>query len=189
MSEDYCSNFELKLAYHTAPSLYGIKVSSLLKVKKNEYMSYIKSETVERFEASGIKTRVINEDNDGYLILVYNEKVLKKHIDTYSNRKFLSLYGYEKCNELSEYIDHLSSRIKESGSFPHEIGVFLGYPLEDIDGFIRNKGRNFKLCGFWKVYSDEERARKTFRTYRQCRKYLCNKISNGAGICEALGLM
>ena len=38
MSE-YKSNFEMKLAYHTAPSLYGIKASSLMNVR-NTYGHY-----------------------------------------------------------------------------------------------------------------------------------------------------
>ena len=38
--------------------------------------------------------------------------------------------------------------------FPHEMGVLLGYPLEDVKGFINNRGRIFLYTGYWKVYSD-----------------------------------
>lgn len=184
---DYKSNFEMKLAYHTAPSLYGIKASSLMKIKKDEYNEYLKGRTYTELSLSGIKIRIVYEDKNS--VLVYNENLLEKHINKYEVREYLNLYGYKCCKSVSECLEKLSSRIKNENNFPHEIGIFLGYPIEDVDGFIKNKGKKFKMCGFWKVYSDEEKAERTFRTYRNCRAYLCNKISNGADICEALGIL
>lgn len=184
---DYKSNFEMKLAYHTAPSLYGIKASSLMKIKKDEYNEYLKGRTYTELSLSGIKIRIVYEDKNS--VLVYNENLLEKHINKYEVREYLNLYGYKCCKSVSECLEKLSSRIKNENNFPHEIGIFLGYPIEDVDGFIKNKGKKFKMCGFWKVYSDEEKTERTFRTYRNCRAYLCNKISNGADICEALGIL
>lgn len=186
---DYKSNFEMKLAYHTAPSLYGIKASSLMKIKKDEYNEYLKGRTYTELSLSGIKIRIVYEDKNSVLVLVYNENLLEKHINKYEVREYLNLYGYKCCKSVSECLEKLSSRIKNENNFPHEIGIFLGYPIEDVDGFIKNKGKKFKMCGFWKVYSDEEKTERTFRTYRNCRAYLCNKISNGADICEALGIL
>ena len=36
--------------------------------------------------------------------------------------------------------------IRENG-----IGGFLGYPLEDVVGFIRHRGKCFTCCGCWKI--------------------------------------
>ena len=47
--------------------------------------------------------------------------------------------------------------------FPHEVGLFLGYPPGDVEGFRLNHGRNFKLCGLWKVYCDMEQATARFQ--------------------------
>jgi len=52
---------------------------------------------------------------------------------------------------IDTHLETLSSRISCSPEFPHEIGIFPDYPFEDIIGFIRNKGRNFKMCGYWKL--------------------------------------
>ena len=54
--------------------------------------------------------------------------------------------------------------------FPHEIGIFLGYPLWDVEGFIANKGQNYKLCGYWKVYEDVSGAIDRFREYDTLRE-------------------
>ena len=52
--------------------------------------------------------------------------------------------------------------------FPHEIGIFLGYPLADVTGFINNKGRNCKCIGTWKVYGDASSASKAFARFNKC---------------------
>lgn len=59
-------------------------------------------------------------------------------------------------------------RLGESDEFPHEIGLFLGYPVEDVKGFIENKASCAKCVGYWKVYGDEEKAQKLFNQYKKC---------------------
>lgn len=63
----------------------------------------------------------------------------------------------------------LQERLAVQDDFPHEIGVFLGYPVEDVVGFIENAGQNCKCCGCWKVYCDECTAMRTFAKFRKCR--------------------
>ena len=77
-------------------------------------------------------------------------------------------------------------KLLQKPEFPHEIGIFLGYPLEDVDGFITHQGENCKLCGCWKVYGNVEQARRTFANYEKCRVFLCAKLSKGCNILQAL---
>ena len=65
-------------------------------------------------------------------------------------------------------MDCLAGRLSASDGFPHEIGVFLGYPLADVKGFIENRGANYLCSGLWKVYCDEQEAQRTFQRYRKC---------------------
>ena len=89
----------------------------------------------------------------------------------------------------ARYISYLKKRVSQcNGDFPHEIGVFLGYPVEDVTGFIKNKGKSFKLNGYWKVYGDEKKASHMFRRYTECRDSLCRKLSQGISLESALGL-
>ena len=69
----------------------------------------------------------------------------------------------ELQNSLSELI-----RGSAPGCFPHEIGLFLGYPPEDVDGFIKHRAGGCKFCGFWKVYGDVDSAKAKFERYRSC---------------------
>ena len=67
-----------------------------------------------------------------------------------------------------EYANQQTFKGDESGEFPHEVGLFLSYPPEDVKGFIENRAANAKCTGVWKVYGDEEQARQTFARYRAC---------------------
>jgi hypothetical protein len=120
------------------------------------------------------------------LILVYSEKLMKERLSDVKTADMLGKMGYNGLAGVDEYLDRLSERIGEKRDFPHEIGLFLDYPPEDVEGFIENKGENFKLCGMWKVYGNVENAKRKFTNYDKCRNFLCNKLSEGLNIYQAL---
>lgn len=68
---------------------------------------------------------------------------------------------------------HLTLRLESVEEFPHELGILLGYPPEDVEGFRRELGRNCKLNGYWKVYGNEKKAQARFDQFTRCRKALC----------------
>ena len=70
----------------------------------------------------------------------------------------------------------------ESGEFPHEVGLFLSYPPEDVKGFIENRAANAKCTGVWKVYGDERQARQTFAKYKKCTQVYCERWQSGSGL-------
>ena len=79
-------------------------------------------------------------------------------------------YSRAKRNALriEAAVDLLCARLAQGGAFPHEIGLFLGYPIDDVVAFIANKGRNCLCCGCWKCYTDAEAAQKAFCRFRKC---------------------
>ena len=68
----------------------------------------------------------------------------------------------------------------ESGEFPHEVGLFLSYPPEDVKGFIDHRANDFKCTGLWKVYGDEEKARSLFAKYKKCTEIYCALWQSGS---------
>ena len=98
-------------------------------------------------------------------------------------KHFLESSGYPKEFSVDGYINFLKLRLNESG-FPHEIGAFLGYPLHDIHGFINHKKDGCLLTGEWKVYADEENAKKLFTRYRACRKAILKRIAKGITLAQ-----
>ncbi|MBQ8298116.1 MAG: DUF3793 family protein [Ruminococcus sp.] len=187
MSVSEYKSFGEKLAFHSAPTLLGIKCASLISLSVNEFDIDVHSEMFNRKAvAKGLKSKVLCKCGEKALFFVYSEKLLEKRFCDPAIREVLCSCGYSEALTVDECLERLSQRIRRNGEFPHEIGIFLGYPLEDVLGFIENKGGNFKLCGCWKVYGCEESARRTFANYEKCRRFLCNKLNEGADIYQAL---
>ena len=86
---------------------------------------------------------------------------------------------------LSALLRRLRQRLLAGGDFPHEIGLFLGYPPEDVRGFMADcRGRNCKCTGCWKVYGDEAAARDRFRRYKQCTAIYCSLYLRGKSLTQ-----
>ena len=79
-------------------------------------------------------------------------------------------YGDESC---ARCVAQLIRRFRESGEFPHEVGLFLSYPPEDVRGFIEHRDDGCKCTGLWKVYGDEANAKRLFAQYRKCTQIYC----------------
>src|SRR5699024_3604088 len=99
----------------------------------------------------------------------------------------LDEYGYSgMC--MKQMLGRLSGRIRDFAGrgmgFPHEIGVFLGYPLEDVRGFIENEGKRYLMIGYWKVYNDLAGARMIFQEYDRAKNCAVNEFLTGKSIRE-----
>lgn len=81
--------------------------------------------------------------------------------------KILRKRGYESDNP-DCCIVKLVNYLKSEESFPHEIGLFLGYPPSDVECFMKHPCKGVKCCGCWKVYSEPEEAKKLFKRFRKC---------------------
>ena len=101
------------------------------------------------------------------IVYMYRENQLNRTLSDKDCRQFLKRIGYEKT-DLSGLLAQLTHRLQTQPEFPHEIGVFLGYPLRDVIGFIENHGRNFTCCGLWKSYGDPEEIQVCFDCYHRC---------------------
>ena len=87
----------------------------------------------------------------------------KKHVQA-----FLRAMGYGDTSP-DGALAFLRQRLAESPCFPHEIGVFLGYPLSDVIAFMRDGGRGCRCSGCWKAYTNECEAMRIFQRYKACR--------------------
>ena len=116
---------------------------------------------------------------------VYDREKLEKYILNDDVFDFLGNYGYKERN-IYKCIKFLKERMQHNKNFPHEIGIFLGYPLMDIYGFINNYGKNSLHNGYWKVYHNKNEAIEIFNRYNECRSFYVNTFLNGKGILEIM---
>ena len=129
----------------------------------------------------GIMIKILKCTDNKALIYVYRPNKLINDLLNNEARRFLKEAGYKTC-DMSKCIDTLAMRLANRDDFPHEIGLFLGYPLHDVKGFIENVGKNYKCAGCWKVYDNEVTAKKVFEKYKKCKHNYCKKFLKGLSI-------
>ncbi len=186
------SDFEMQMLYHGAPTLYGIKQANLFSLPlprlqnlKGEVDNYQK-----QLAKRGISLQYLYCCEKRVFFLVYRKEALLHYFGDPKVKDFLVKTGYpQSVNQESSLVTTLAflrQRIQKCNEFPHEIGFFLGYPSADVFAFIKEKGQNYKLCGYWKVYGDEKTAVATFQQYTNCRKKLLKQASKGISILSLL---
>ncbi len=167
---------------HCAPTLAGLKLGNLFSYRFDNLQQL--NETLLFFNnllnEKGVYFALLRSEDGFALIYVYRRRRVEAMLEQEEIRIFLSLWGYENFS-VDECLSLLGEHLKKK-DFPHEIGVFLSYPLSDILAFIENKGRNYKEVGCWKVYSDVEKARETFARYKKCTKVYRQKLSQAFDI-------
>lgn len=167
---------------HSSPTLAGLKLGNLFTYKffdENSLYEEIESGN-EVFNQKGVYLKVLQIVNNKALIYIYRKNQLLDKLKNEEIKQFLGNYGYLDFS-IENALNILELNLKNE-EFPHEIGVFLGYPLEDIKAFILNKGMNYKCVGIWKVYSNENLAKKTFEKYKKCKDVYCKKYKAGFDI-------
>ena len=176
-----CEKFEKKVGYHCSAVLMGLKPSNLVSFSKKEVDSISEyAETYsEKLKQEGIRMEVICSCKKHDLLFVYRPKELEKYLCHEEAREILRQDGYPENASLEELLAHLKRRFEEKTEFPHEIGLFLGYPLEDVKGFQKYKGSACKMCGYWKVYGDVDKARDMFAQFDRCKTFIQKQLQAG----------
>ena len=166
-----------------APTLAGLKVGSLFCCERGDarWLCPALSSWKKALQNKGIAARILCMRNERALIYVYRQRQLEQILSEPEVQAFLREFGYRSFSVEGAIAD-LIARIGGCSSFPHEIGVFLGYPLGDIRGLIENRGKNYKLCGCWKVYGDERSAQAQFQAFQDCRAHFCALFNQGCSI-------
>ena len=72
--------------------------------------------------------------------------------------------------------------MKSEGAFPHELGLLLGYPAEDVVGFIVNEGKNYLYTGYWKVYANVQETVRLFEQFKQAKEKVIRMVAKGISI-------
>jgi len=164
---------ERLLAIHSSPAICGIKASNLICI---DYSESIYKE-IEELNNKYIKLRfyILKKTDSKVLILVYRKNVFEKEIYKEENIKYLASIGYD-TNTIDDMLNDLKDRLLND-EFPHEIGVFLGYDLNDIKSFI--DGDKCIYVGYWKVYSNLGEKLNIFNRYTRCRNCVINLINKG----------
>lgn len=199
--------FEAKVVKHCAPVLTGIKPASMfscpLKSAQccgNPACTSLKlvdfllayGDCRARLSRLGIEMTILDQRERSALVFVYRPSHLLRTISSKESAEFLKTLGYD-VSDVNKSLNILAQRIdvanpgsgrRRTCSFPHEIGVFLGYPVEDVIGFMENQGDNYLVCGCWKAYSNASDAITCFCRFEECTQDLVCRHEAGTRIDE-----
>ena len=155
-----------------APTLAGIKTGSLFSCPYETEQSLL--EDVRRMNGllvpKGLCLLPLRYENSRVLLYLYRPRALQKDLSDAQAARILKDAGYHLCGSGIHCLTHLVRRLRENPEFPHEIGLFLGYPPDDVEGFIHYGPKHSKCVGDWRVYGNEEQAKRLFAQYRACTR-------------------
>ncbi|MBR2934486.1 MAG: DUF3793 family protein [Oscillospiraceae bacterium] len=174
--------YDALLVRHCAPTLAGLKTGSLFScsfAQPKEMHSCLRHWNGQLY-GKGLHVLPLCRRKGRTLIYLYRSSALLSDFNCKQTAQLLKQRHYplpcpERC------IAHLIKQLAHGVSFPHEIGLFLGYPPEDVLGFIRNPAA-CKFSGCWKVYGDVPTAQTCFDAYRKCTQTCCALLALGVGL-------
>lgn len=171
------TRLEFQTAVHCGPVLKGIKISNIMTAEAGTWPKLQKA-----LRNSSVLCVLLGVHRGKEILLLYRYAGLKKHLENTQVQEFLGNLGYEGMT-VAAVIIRLRARyaryILSGREFPHEIGVILEYPVEDVKGFIENRGKNFLIEKYWKVYHDRERACALFAWYDEARESAVKEVIAG----------
>ena len=173
------------LIEHCSPTLASLKTANLFSIDtstsdnlKEEIASWNKE-----LNTKGIEMILLKNEGSRALIYLCRKKQLAEDLSKPGAAEYMKKYGYESI-DVDYAIGVLKAKLAKNSNFPHEIGMFLGYPLEDVIGFIENAGKKSKCVGCWKVYCNECQAVKTFAKFEKCRNIYKDLWKNGRKVLQ-----
>ena len=167
----------------TAPTLAGLKTGSLFPYRygsKDEAISELRGLN-RRLSPKGLRLLPLRMTEDFAMLYLYRPGQLGADLRKRDAAVLLRQAGYPECDETG-CIRELRRRLAECEDFPHEIGLFLSYPPEDVRGFMEHRDRGCKCVGCWKVYGDETAARRKFAQYRRCTDCCLRRNARGCSL-------
>lgn len=167
------------ILYHVAPTLLSDKPSCIITLGKNKRNLNLLWEryredflSISKLEIYEIKKRF-----ESKTLFIYDKDMLSKIIYQDENIRFLKKFGYDKNFNIEEMLQLLKERFKYF--CPHEMGVFLGFPLKDVICFMEHPDKKSLLSGYWKVYNNVHYAEKKFINYDNAKCTIVKSVLQG----------
>lgn len=175
---------ETQMAIQCAPLIAGRKPSNLLIVEEADLCNVKKI-----LQKTGISFYILLTMNGKVTLLLYQQEQFAAFLANLDSMEFLKKQGYKSdaiSGILAEFQVRYEAHRRWQAKFPHEMGVLLGYPIEDVIGFVENQGKKFLYCGYWKVYANLPAKLKIFKDYEDVRETIIQLLSNGVSLTDVI---
>lgn len=177
LATDGENSVELRLIIQNAAVLKGKRISGMLFLNDKEL-----ARISMKLHNTNISLIILCTCKKRHLVMVYRAKELEEHLRSKEVSDYLREFGYRGDDFISNLIrlhQRMNGFYNKMKEFPHEVGVFLGYPICDIKGFLENKGERYLHSGYWKIYGNLEETRKKFLSYDEARETAIDEFLSG----------
>jgi hypothetical protein len=175
---------EMQLAMQCAPLLTGLKISNLLNISREDF------EWMKRIiRHSKFSWFLLLETEENVSVLLFHREGLENYLKKEQVVQIFMQAGYQDLSLgaiLREFAVRYRRYRETKCDFPHEMGLLLGYPTEDVEGFIH--GDDCLCSGYWKVYADKEKKLKLFERFEYARERLIRLLSSGVGMIDIIDM-
>lgn len=174
----------VRLAYACAPVLLGMKAANSFMALSCEL-----EEIRACLEGTQVEVLPLSHHRCKSLYLLYRRERLFTYLNQPAHRSFLAQSDerYHRCGD-ERLLRLLRRRMTEyadgNGAFPHELGLFLEYPLIDVEGYMQDLGKNSLYTGYWQVYGDVEQAKERFCRYHDAKYWSLQMTRSGYSLQE-----
>ena len=177
LATDDENSVELRLIIQNAAVLKGKRISGMLFLNDKEL-----ARISMKLHNTNISLIILCTCKKRHLVMVYRAKELEEHLRSKEVSDYLREFGHRRDDFISNLIrlhQRMNSFYNRMKEFPHEVGIFLGYPICDIKGFLENKGERYLHSGYWKIYGNLEETRKKFLRYDEAREIAIDEFLSG----------
>ena len=181
------------LALETAEVLAGEKPANLLRLNNRRkpcgrnlhQLWHTFGDSLLR--GTNLKGMCLHSSKGGKLLLFYAPYLLKRHLQEPAVSDFLYRLGYPDTSNLKNTLHELHQRFQnDTFSLPHEIGLFLGYPLKDVTGFMRRDKQPCTGRRLWCFYGDPAPSLALYERFTACRNRMAKRLQSS---CNPLMLL
>jgi hypothetical protein len=173
------ARLEALLRWAAGPVIAGVRPASLVWLPRALAGNAWEQDGSEHCASLGLSALALREGTGGTLALIYRQGLLARKLRTGARARYLRSLDYPREGGLSGCLAFLKKRFA-GPAFPHEVGIFLGYPLEDVICFSAGKSSPYACRGYWKVYRRPEKAERTFAYMDAARLSLMRELFSGS---------
>jgi len=175
------------LMLECAEVLAGVKPANLISIGnrtqpcgRNLYQLWQSHHEELATRLADLSIMVLQTKERALLLLCYNKDHLERHLAHAGIRALLHKAGYDADSANIALLGELRRRIGSSDSFPHEIGLFIGYPAKDVAAFMGLIRLPFACQCLWKIYGNPVQSLDLAEKYRCCRQKMGTILATGS---------
>ena len=131
---------------HCSPTMAGLKTGNLFNCQTEDPEELVAGirQMNRKFVPRGIRLIPVKYREGKAMMYMYRPAKLEADLADQTAREILSARNYP-VSDMDRCVAHLIRCLNHQETFPHEIGLFLGYPPEDVEK-AKYKFARFKKC-------------------------------------------